>query len=93
VRKNFSPPGIPGCWGNAGHSPLLIKGTSRREKVRKNLNPPEKLQAGREFPITALYLFKEHPEVEKGEKILVLVHFSESRPGGATTEGEERTGV
>jgi hypothetical protein len=22
--------------------PLLIKGTSRREKVRKNLNPPEK---------------------------------------------------
>jgi len=28
----------------------------------------------------ALYLFKEHPEVEKGEKILVLVHFSESRP-------------
>ncbi len=26
----------------SGHSPLLIKGTSRREKVRKNLNSPEK---------------------------------------------------
>jgi hypothetical protein len=28
--------------GKSGHSPLLIKGTSRREKVRKNLTPPEK---------------------------------------------------
>jgi hypothetical protein len=27
---------------NPGHRPLLIKGTSRRQKVRKNLNPPEK---------------------------------------------------
>jgi hypothetical protein len=42
VRKNFNPSGIPGCKGNPGHSPLLIKGTSRREKVRKNLYPLEK---------------------------------------------------
>jgi hypothetical protein len=91
VRKNFNPSGISGCEGNAGHSPLLIKGTSRREKVRKNPNP-RKSQAGSEFPITALYLFKEHPEVEKGEKILVLVHFSESRPEERPHRGEERTG-
>jgi hypothetical protein len=34
--------GDPGLPGKSGHSPLLIKGTSRREKVRKNLSPPEK---------------------------------------------------
>src|ERR1700730_7561642 len=41
-RNNNLSRGVPGCQGNPGHSPLLIKGTSRREKVRKNLNPPEK---------------------------------------------------
>jgi hypothetical protein len=70
------------------HSPLLIKGTSRREKVRKNLNPPpKKVQAGRELPITAPYLFKEHPEGKKGEKILVLVHFLKVAWRNVPTEG------
>jgi hypothetical protein len=92
VRKNFNPSGIPGCQGKSGRSPLLIKGTSKREKVRKNLNPPRKVQAGREFSITAPYLFKEHPEVEKGGKILVLVHFSESHLEECAHRGEERTG-
>jgi hypothetical protein len=92
VRKNFNPSGIPGCQGNPGHSPLLIKGTSRREKVRKNLNPPEMSKLAENSPITALYLIKEHPEVEKGEKILVLVHFSGSRPEERPQRGEERPG-
>jgi hypothetical protein len=34
--------GSPVARGESGHGLLLIKGTSRREKVRKNLNPPEK---------------------------------------------------
>jgi hypothetical protein len=43
VRKNFN----PAQDFHAGRelpstAPYLIKGTSRREKVRKNLNPPEK---------------------------------------------------
>jgi hypothetical protein len=42
VRKNFNPSRGPGLPEKSGHSPLLIKGTSRREKVRKNLNPPDK---------------------------------------------------
>jgi hypothetical protein len=42
VRKNFNSSRGPGLPGKSRHSPLLIKGTSRREKVRKNLNPPEK---------------------------------------------------
>ena len=40
----------------------------------------------------ALHLFKEHPEGKNGEKILVLVHFSESRPEEFAHRGEERTG-
>jgi hypothetical protein len=83
---------MPGCQGNPGHSPLLIKGTSRREKVRKNLIPPGKIQTGREFSITAPYLFKEHPEGKKGEKILVLVHFPEVAWEECAHRGEERTG-
>jgi hypothetical protein len=57
VRKNFTLSGIPACQGNPGHSPLLIKGTSSREKVRKNLNPPEKsklAQNSRSLPHTYL---------------------------------------
>ncbi len=50
-------------------------------KVRKNLNLPEKSQFGREIPITAPYLIKEHREGKKGEKILVLVHFSNEFAG------------
>lgn len=42
MRKNFNPSRIPGCQEIHGRSPLLLKGTSRREKVRKNLNPSEK---------------------------------------------------
>jgi len=47
VRKNLYLSGIPGREGKVGHSPLLIKGTLRREKVRKNLNPPEKSEAAK----------------------------------------------
>jgi hypothetical protein len=42
VRKNFNPSRGPELPGKSGHCPLLIKGTSRREKVRKNLYSPEK---------------------------------------------------
>ena len=92
MRRNFNLSEILGRQGNPGHSPLLIKGTSKREKVRKNLNPPGKVQAGREFSITAPYLFKEHSEGKKGEKILVLVHFSGSPPEEWAHREEERTG-
>jgi hypothetical protein len=65
VRKKFNPSEIRGCQGNPGHSPLLIKGTSRREKVRKNLNPPEKselAELSRSRPSTYLR------NIEKGKK-------------------------
>jgi hypothetical protein len=65
VRKNFNPSEILGCQGNPGHSPLLIKGTSRREKVRKNLNPPEKsklAESSRSQPHTHLR------NIQKGKK-------------------------
>jgi hypothetical protein len=46
----------------------------------KSLRDAYALRSGmHEFQITALYLIKEHPKVEKGEKILVLVHFSGRR--------------
>jgi len=83
-------PGSPG--GESGHSPLLIKGTSRREKVRKNLSPPEKSKLAENSPSQPQYLFKEHPEGKKGEKILVLVHFSKSHLEECAHRGEERTG-
>jgi len=64
---------------------------SKREKVRKNLNLAKKPQAVREVSITAPYLFKEHSEGKKGEKILVLAHFSGSHPGELAHSEEERT--
>jgi hypothetical protein len=42
--------------------------------------------------MTALYLFKEHPEVEKGEKILGTSTFFWKAPGGMCLQrgGENR---
>ncbi len=59
--------------------------------MRKNFNPSR----GPGLPANpghSPYLLKEHREGEKGEKILVLVHFSESRPEERGHRGEERTG-
>jgi hypothetical protein len=60
--------------------------------VRKNLNPSRGPRVPREIPAIAPYLFKEHREREKGEKILVLVHFSRSHPEERAHREEERTG-
>jgi hypothetical protein len=70
--------------------PTYIR-TIQTGKSKKKSSSPGKAQAGRAFPITALYLFKEHPEGKNGGKILVLVHFSESRLEGRAHRGGERT--
>jgi hypothetical protein len=46
-EKTFISQGSRVARGRSATAPLLIKGTSRREKVRKNLNPPEKSEAAK----------------------------------------------
>jgi len=59
-------------------------------KVRKNLSPFKRSLAWKGISITAPYLFKEHREGKKGEKILVPVRFSRSRPGERGHRGETK---
>ena len=70
-------------------TPLYLLGNIKSEESEKKALIP---QGSGKSRATAPYLLKEHPEGKKGEKILVLVHFSESRPDEGTHRGEERTG-
>ncbi len=60
---------------------LYLLGNIQPEKSKKRLSPLEGSRPGREIAFTAPYLSKEHPRWKKGEKILVPVRFSRSRPG------------
>jgi hypothetical protein len=65
VIKDPNPPGILGCQGNLGHRSPLIKGTSRREKVRKNLNFLEKSELAEHSRYGPLFILR---NIEKGKK-------------------------
>jgi hypothetical protein len=89
-EKKLHPLGwVPSWKRTAGHSPILIKGTSRRGKVRKNLNPPENSQAGTRNSDQGPHLIKEHPEGKKGETILVPVRFSRVARASVPADGRE----
>jgi hypothetical protein len=68
----------------------LLLGNFQLGKSKKNFNPPERSGAGREIPTAAPYLFKEHREGKKGEKILVPVRFSRTRLGARGHRGNAK---
>jgi hypothetical protein len=82
VRKNFNPVED----SHAGRdlpstAPTYIRNI-QTGKSKKESKSSEKPQVVREVSL----------RTEKGEKILVLGHFSESHPEERTHRGEERTG-
>jgi hypothetical protein len=79
-KKTLVPRMSPGLEENLLSQASTYLGTSSREKVRNYFYPSERSQASKGVSGTTPYLFKEHREGKKGEKILVPVRFSRARP-------------
>lgn len=75
MRKNFNPSEGSGHPVKSREEPPTYLRNIEKGKSKKKIFIPRKSKAGREIPITALYLIKEHPEGKKGETILVPVLF------------------